>query len=413
MVTSVFAAPAETCFGHTGRVFGLAYHPSSHQVLASASEDESVRLWSRSTPSGSWQQASCCRGHSAEVLRVAWSPDGEILASGSADHTVRLWQVGTEGSHSYSGVELAVLSGHPEEVYGLKFIGISTAGSTTAAAAAAQQQHAGQPSAQQFSSSSSDGGVSDTLVTASGESLFLWDLATGRMLQECAPVPLTGLAGLNVNGDSRSSQRRKDANGSSRQQQAVAAAGGSRPPAGQRAAAVQQQQQRTEQHESANALQGTEQQQQQQQQPDAFLGPDETEDDNNEDEEEEESDEEPSGPPMLSYIFSLAAAEGTAWLAGSCADGMLRLWDAGQGALQEVAAVQARYAAVRLWDAGQDVLQEVAAVQMGMWLLLGQQICTVHVGNMGSVCSFVPQQPWLVLTISKSRKYKSEHCKTP
>ncbi|WIA34690.1 hypothetical protein OEZ86_013003 [Tetradesmus obliquus] len=107
---------------------------------------------------------------------------------------------------------------------------------------------------------------------------------------------------------------------------------------------------------------------------------------------------------MLSYIFSLAAAEGTAWLAGSCADGMLRLWDAGQGALQEVAAVQARYAAVRLWDAGQDVLQEVAAVQMGMWLLLGQQICTVHVhvGDMGSACSFVPQQPWLVLTISKS-----------
>uniref|UniRef100_A0A383VFN3 Uncharacterized protein n=1 Tax=Tetradesmus obliquus TaxID=3088 RepID=A0A383VFN3_TETOB len=371
MVTSVFTAPAETCFGHTGRVFGLAYHPSSHQVLASASEDETVRVWSRSTPSGSWQQTSCCRGHSAEVLRVAWSPDGEILASGSADHTVRLWQVGAEGSHSYSGVELAVLSGHPEEVYGLKFIGISTAGSTTAAAAAAtaQQQHAGQPSAQQFSSSSSDGGVSNTLVTASGESLFLWDLATGRMLQECAPVPLTCLAGLTVNGGSRSSQRRKDANGSSRQQQAVAAAGGSRPPAGQRAAAVQQQQQqRTEQHDSANALQETEQQQQQQQQqqPDAFLGPDETEDDNNEDEQEEESDEEPSGPPMLSYIFSLAAAKGTAWLAGSCADGMLRLWDAGQGALQEVAAVQ------------------------------------VHVGDMGSVCSFVPQQPWLVLTISKS-----------
>jgi hypothetical protein len=26
----------------------------------------------------------------------------------------------------------------------------------------------------------------------------------------------------------------------------------------------------------------------------------------------------------------------------------------------------------------------------------------VHVGDMGSVCSFVPQQPWLVLTISKS-----------
>ncbi|KAF6265708.1 WD40-repeat-containing domain protein [Scenedesmus sp. NREL 46B-D3] len=199
MTGSVFDSLAGTCFGHTGRVFGLAYHPCSHQILASASEDETVRVWSKSTPTGSWQQASCCRGHTSEVLRVAWSPNGMILASGSADHTVRLWQVGTQGHHSYSGVELAVLSGHPEEVYGLKFMSNNT-GNTSASSASS----------------------------------------------------------------------------------------------------------------------------------------------------------------------SAAAAAGTSWLAGACADGMLRLWDAGQGRLQEVAAVR------------------------------------VHVGDMGSVCSFVPQQPWLVLTISKS-----------
>jgi WD40 repeat protein len=44
-------------FGHSGRIFGLAFHPQRADVIASASEDETVRVWSRDS-SGTWQQAS-------------------------------------------------------------------------------------------------------------------------------------------------------------------------------------------------------------------------------------------------------------------------------------------------------------------------------------------------------------------
>jgi hypothetical protein len=239
-------------------------------------------------------------------------------------------------------VELAVLSGHPEEVYGLKFIGSSSTAGSSSAAAAAAQQHAGQPPSQQ--PSISDGSVTNTLVTASGESLFLWDLHAGQMLQECAPVPVAGMSGLNMNGD-RPSQRKSSTKDSTRQQQAAAAAGDAdRPPAGLDTAAMQQQQQQQqmEQHGSVEALKEAKQQQQQQE----HVSTSEEEEDEDDGEEEEEpaaegdDDDAQEGPPLLSYIFSLAAAEGTAWLAGSCADGMLRLWDAGQGCLQEVAGVQ-------------------------------------------------------------------------
>jgi WD40 repeat protein len=185
-----------------------------------------------------------------------------------------------------AGVELAVLSGHPEEVYGLKFISTSTDSSAPPPAADAADEEQ-QPSG----NGSSD--VSDMLVTASGESVFLWDLHTGQMLHECAPPPVAGMSALNVNGSPSNKLESSTIGNHSKQQQ-------------------QQQQQ---------AGQSSEEQ-----------GGEETQ--------AEDEEEEQAGPPLLSYIFSLAAAEGTSWLAGACADGMLRLWDAGGNRLQEVAAVQ-------------------------------------------------------------------------
>jgi WD40 repeat protein len=188
-------------------------------------------------------------------------------------------------------VELAVLSGHPEEVYGLKFISTSTGSSTTPPPATATVAAA---DAEQQPPVIGDCDASNLLVTASGESVFLWDLHTGQMLHECAPLPVAGMSALNVNGSPSSTQKSGDL-----------------------------------------ATKGNQTQQQQQQQAGQS-----SEGHRDEEDEAEEDGQEPDGPLMLSYIFSLAAAEGTSWLAGACADGMLRLWDAGGNRLQEVAAVQ-------------------------------------------------------------------------
>eukprot|EP00775_Hariotina_reticulata_P008994 gene8994-9167_t len=285
---SWFTAPCQG-FGHAGRVFGLAYHPFSSHVIASASEDETT---------------SCCRGHKAEVLRVAWSPDGQLLASGSADHTVRVWQAGINEQQSYSGIELAALNGHPEEVYGVKFM-TSSAGHNQL-----------QPQEQQQNVPPSLS--THMLLAASGEFLFLWDLQAARLVAQSAPPPTAAMAKLSI---------ASGANG--------VGPGRAASPRSPAADAV-----------PATAADGGEN------------------DSSQVNDAAGESDSYDDGL-MPSYIFSLAVAEGTRWLAGSCSDGMLRLWDGSNNSLTEFAAVQ------------------------------------VHGGDMGSCCSFLPGQPWLVQSISK------------
>lgn len=211
-------------------------------------------------------------------------------------------------SHLFAaGVQLAVLSGHPEEVYGIKFLSIP--GST-----------------QQPQGATNSNNVSDMLVSASGESLFLWDLHTSQLLHESAPVPVAGLAKLSINatrqaasgnGNSSSSSSSGDRKNGSSQRGVKATANGSTQAAPAAAAAP--------------AVAGSGQIDEK---GPVGEGPDEEEED-----EGEVGDEEAVGE-MPSYIFSLANAEGTSWLAGCCADGLLRLWDAGQHSLQEVAAVK-------------------------------------------------------------------------
>ena len=60
------------------------------------------------------------QGHTASVLSVDFSSNGDLLASGSQDHTIKLWDVAT-------GRELHTLRGHTDNVWTIAFSPCSVA----------------------------------------------------------------------------------------------------------------------------------------------------------------------------------------------------------------------------------------------------------------------------------------------
>jgi len=105
--------PVVTLQGHEKRVFNIAFHPICPNVMASGSDDLTIRVWNWNPAYAGHRMLRRLQGHSYFVRALLWHSElPQILFSGSWDATIRVWDVVRQ-------VCLHVAYEHHADVYGL------------------------------------------------------------------------------------------------------------------------------------------------------------------------------------------------------------------------------------------------------------------------------------------------------
>ncbi|CAX41148.1 subunit of the COMPASS complex, putative [Candida dubliniensis CD36] len=96
-----------TLSGHTKGISDIVYSPINSNILASCSDDLTIRLWNIT-------QQRCIkilRKHTYHITTLKFTQKGNILISGSSDETITIWDIASNG-----GKILTTLAAHSDPV---------------------------------------------------------------------------------------------------------------------------------------------------------------------------------------------------------------------------------------------------------------------------------------------------------
>lgn len=99
----------QTLQGHTAQVNLFSFSPNS-QLIASASEDKTIKIWDL-------EDGSLVRtlpSNTSDINALAWSPNGQLLAVALSNHTIEIWDLA-------NGSLVQTLQGHATPVNAVAF----------------------------------------------------------------------------------------------------------------------------------------------------------------------------------------------------------------------------------------------------------------------------------------------------